>query len=247
VEQRWIGRVPIRVIHREQAMAAILDQIKARKPCFITFGNAHTVNLAQEDDEFAAALAGAMVLNDGVGVDLASRLLHGTPFPSNLAGTDFVPAILGWAPFPLRLFLLGSAPGVAEKAAAKLSKLGPGHEVVGTHDGFFLSDQEGKVRDMIRGADPSLILVGMGQPRQELWAWRNFAQFEATTMCVGALFEFVAGTVSRAPQWMRSARIEWIYRLAQEPKRLWRRYLVGNVKFMARILSDRARRHNSGR
>jgi exopolysaccharide biosynthesis WecB/TagA/CpsF family protein len=87
----------------------------------------------------------------------------------------------------------------------------------------------------------------MGQPRQELWAWRNFAQFEATTMCVGALFEFVAGTVSRAPQWMRSARIEWIYRLAQEPKRLWRRYLVGNVKFMARILSDRARRHNSGR
>jgi len=243
VEQRWIGRVPIRVIHRDQAIRAIHDQIKARTPSFVTFGNAHTVNLAQDDGEFAAALASAMVLNDGVGVDLASRLLHGSAFPSNLAGTDFVPSILDSSPSRLRLFLLGSAPGVAEKAAAKLSRLGPGHDIVGTHDGFFKPDEERGVRDRIEAAGPNLILVGMGQPRQELWASRNFADFEATTMCVGALFEFVAGTVPRAPQWMRSARIEWVHRLAHEPKRLWRRYLVGNVKFMARVFRERLTQH----
>lgn len=239
VEQRWIGRVPIRVIQREQALQAILNDIMSRRPSFITFANAHTVNLAQGDDEFAAALAGAMVLNDGVGVDWASRLLYGTPFPSNLAGTDFVPALLESSPSGLRLFLLGSGPGIAEQAAEKLARLGPGHVIAGTHDGFFPEAKESEIHDAIKAANPDLILVGMGQPRQELWAWRNFAQFGATTMCVGALFEFVAETVPRAPPWMRSARIEWVHRLLQEPGRLWRRYLIGNVAFMARVLRDR--------
>ena len=238
MEQRWIGRVPIKVLERQRAIDTILDRISARKPSLITFANAHTVNLAQESDAFAAALAGATILNDGIGVDLASRLLHGAPFPSNLAGTDFVPAMLASSPAPLRLFLLGSASGVAEKAAARLCGLGPGHDIAGTHDGFFRPDQEEEVRKIIREAKPELILVGMGQPRQELWAWRNFAEFEAATICVGALFEFVAGTVPRAPRWMRSARLEWVHRLAHDPKRLWRRYLIGNVKFMARVFRD---------
>jgi exopolysaccharide biosynthesis WecB/TagA/CpsF family protein len=212
----------------------------------VTFCNAHTVNLAEKDDEFAAALAKAKVLNDGVGVDLASRLLHGGPFPANLCGTDFVPAILSASPSSLRLFVVGSAAGVAEKAGEVLAKLGPGHKVVGAHHGFFSADQEEEVRAMIISAEPNLVLVGMGQPRQELWASCNFESFPAVTICVGALLEFAAGTVPRAAHWMRTARMEWVHRLICEPRRLWRRYLVGNVAFIARVLRQR-KHYRSGR
>jgi alpha-1,3-mannosyltransferase len=238
-KQRSIGRVRIDVLAWDQAIEQVIADVQSRTATFVTFCNAHTVNLAEKDDEFAAALAGAKVLNDGVGIDLGSRLLYGEPFPANLCGTDFVPAVLGASPSTLRLFLLGSAAGVAEKAGEALAKLGPGHKVVGAHHGFFPADEEEQVRAMIAKADPNLVLVGMGQPRQELWASRNFEHFPVVTMCVGALLEFAAGTVPRAPRWMRTARIEWVHRLMCEPRRLWRRYLVGNVAFVARVLRQR--------
>jgi alpha-1,3-mannosyltransferase len=238
-KQRSIGRVRIDVLASDETIAQVIADVQSRTPTFVTFCNAHSVNLAEKDDAFAAALATARVLNDGVGVNLASRLLYGEPFPANLCGTDFVPAILSASPLKLRLFLLGSAGGVAEKAGGALAKLGSGHSVVGAHHGFFAVHEEEEVRAMIVSADPNLVLVGMGQPRQELWASRNFESFPAVTMCVGALLEFAAGTVPRAPRWMRAARIEWVHRLICEPRRLWRRYLVGNVAFVARVLRQR--------
>jgi alpha-1,3-mannosyltransferase len=245
-KQRSIGRVRIDVLTWDAAIEQIIADIQSRTPTFVTFCNAHSVNLAQKDDAFAAALAKAKVLNDGVGVDLASRLLYGEPFPANLCGTDFVPAILSASPSSLRLFLIGSAAGVGERAGEALAKLGPGHKVVGAHHGFFAADEEEEVRATIATADPNLVLVGMGQPRQELWASRNFEHFPAVTMCVGALLEFAAGTVPRAPRWMRTARIEWVHRLICEPRRLWRRYLVGNVEFVARVLRERKRSRAQG-
>jgi alpha-1,3-mannosyltransferase len=238
-KQRSIGRVRIDVLTWDAAIEQIIADIQSRTPTFVTFCNAHTINLAEKNDEFAAVLASAGVFNDGVGVDLASRLLYGEPFPANLVGTDFVPGLLSASPSSLRLFLVGSAAGVAEKAGEALAKLGPGHKLVGAHHGFFPADAEDEVRAKIAGADPNLILVGMGQPRQELWTSRNFESFPAVTMCVGALFEFAAGTVPRAPRWMRTARTEWVHRLMCEPRRLWRRYLVGNVAFVARVLRQR--------
>jgi alpha-1,3-mannosyltransferase len=244
-KQRSIGRVRINVLAWDEAIEQVLADIQSRTPTFVTFCNAHTVNLADKSEEFAAVLSRAKVFNDGVGVDLASRLLYGHPFPANLVGTDLVPAILGASPSKLRLFLLGSAAGVAEKAGKALAKLGRGHEVVGAHDGFFPADEEEDIRATIMRADPNLILVGMGQPQQEFWASRNFQSFQAVTICVGALFEFAAGTVPRAPQWMRSARIEWVHRLMCEPGRLWRRYLVGNLRFTALVLRERSHRRTS--
>jgi alpha-1,3-mannosyltransferase len=113
-KQRSIGRVRINVLAWDEAIEQVLADIQSRTPTFVTFCNAHTVNLADKSEEFAAVLASAKVFNDGIGVDLASRLLYGESFPANLVGTDFVPGLLDSCPSKLRLFLICSAPGVAE-------------------------------------------------------------------------------------------------------------------------------------
>jgi alpha-1,3-mannosyltransferase len=244
---RRIGRVSIGVWERDAAIEQILADFACGQPRIVAFCNAHTVNLAAADEGLASVLGMAMVLNDGVGVDLASRLLYGEPFPSKLAGTDFVPALLKAAKTDLRIFLLGSKAGVAERAAVALRRLYPRHTVVGTHQGFFSRQEEEEVCRWMVETRPNLILVGMGQPQQEFWATRNFQKFAAVTMCVGAFLDFAAGTVPRAPLWLREIRLEWTYRLAHEPRRLWRRYLIGNFEFMLRLLHDRATRPRSSR
>jgi N-acetylglucosaminyldiphosphoundecaprenol N-acetyl-beta-D-mannosaminyltransferase/alpha-1,3-mannosyltransferase len=236
--RRAIGRVEVDVVTGDAAVARILAGVAERRPSMVSFCNAHTVNLAARSEALVAALAPSMVLNDGIGVDLASRLLHGAQFPENLNGTDFTPRLLRSAPAPLRVYLLGSAPGVAEIAAARLGSAFPQHRFVGTHHGFFTAADEERVAAAIAAAEPDLILVGMGQPRQEIWAAANFRRFAAVTMCIGAFLDFSAGNVARAPDWLRRMRAEWVYRLAQEPRRLAGRYLVGNGLFLMRTLSQ---------
>ena len=235
--RRRIGNVDVHVLRRAEAIALILEKVERRTPQLVAFCNAHTVNLAARDGELARILNSGLVLNDGVGVDMASRLLHGAPFPDNLAGTDFTPALLAAASRPLRLFLIGSAPGVAERAAAELRKSCP-HQIVGTHHGFFSAGEEAEIAERIARAEPDLILAGMGQPRQEVWASAWFERFPAVTMCVGAFLDFAAGAVPRAPLWVRRSRLEWAYRLFLEPRRLARRYLIGNAAFLLRMGRD---------
>jgi alpha-1,3-mannosyltransferase len=237
---RVIGRVRIAVLERDEAIARILASFRSGEPLLVGFCNAHTVNLAASDRQFAASLGSFLMLNDGVGVDLASRILYEEPFPSNLVGTDLVPELLGAAEPGLRLFLIGSADGVAARAGKALCRQFPAHAIVGTHHGFLSSDEQEKLALAVRAARPDLILVGMGQPRQELWSLEHLADVPAVTMCVGAFLEFAAGTIPRAPRWLRTARLEWLYRLALEPRRLARRYLVGNVEFMLRVFRQRA-------
>jgi alpha-1,3-mannosyltransferase len=237
---RRIGRVEVQVLEQLAALQLMLSRIESGEPHLVGFCNAHTVNLAARDDAFVTALQSFVMLNDGIGVDLASRILYGEPFPTNLVGTDFVPALLNTAQFDLRVYLLGSSATAVGEARASLTKSHPRHTIVGAHHGFFSSAEHEAIVDDIRAASPDLILVGMGQPRQELWSYHNLADVPAVTICVGALFEFIAGSVPRAPRWMRSARLEWLYRLALEPRRLGRRYLIGNVEFMARLLRSHA-------
>ena len=237
--QRKIGRVKIEVLPRDAAIELIRAAFKSGRPRLIGFCNAHTVNLAARNDEFATALQSFTILNDGVGVDVASRVLYGEAFPTNLVGTDFVPDLLE-ATSSLRVFLLGSATAVSERALAVLQERYKQHNFVGAHHGFFAASEDETVVAKIRKAAPDLILVGMGQPRQEVWSQDNLCDIPAVTMCVGALLEFSAGSVPRAPSWVRTARLEWAYRLVLEPRRLGKRYLIGNFEFIARVLRDRA-------
>jgi alpha-1,3-mannosyltransferase len=133
--------------------------------------------------------------------------------------------------------LLGSKPHVVQRAAAVLSKRYPQHLVVGQRDGYFDEGMSEDIAGEIRRSAADVVLVAMGNPKQEIWLARHL---EATGcklgFAVGALFDFMAMEVRRAPAWVQTCRLEWLYRLCQEPARLWTRYIVGNPKFLTHVL-----------
>ena len=165
----------------------------------------------------------------------------GRKFPENLNGTDFVPHFLGATRHRLRIFLLGARPRVVKAAARQFAAAWPQHDIVGVRDGYFHSDQQ--ILEVCRAINRSkadVVLVGLGNPLQEQWISRYGPSLEPKLqIAVGALFDFLAGNVRRAPTWIRRIRCEWMYRLAQEPRRLFSRYLIGNFVFLRRAASDR--------
>ena len=233
--------VPIARLTAAEALEEVEKLFARESPAFVAHTNAHTINLAYEDPSYRQTLQRAdLILNDGKGVMLAARL-HGKRFAQDLNGNFFGRLVMeraaerGW-----RIFFLGGAPQVAEKAADRLREEIPGINVVGTRDGYFDSDED--AISTVKAADAELLMVGMGNPLQERWLERCLASTGARVgIGVGAFFDFIAGTVPRAPAWMNRVGLEWVHRLAQEPKRMWRRYLVGNPAFVLRNLRRRVR------
>lgn len=223
----------------EEALATIGALVAKGGPALVAYANANTMNVAWEDPEYGEVLRGAdIVLNDGVGVQMAARM-RGQRFPANLNGSDLNPMILelaarrGW-----KVFLLGAADGVAEEAAARLSERFSGLTIVGTHHGYPTDDDE--VVRMVRAAGADLLMVAMGNPAQESWLHSNLSATGAKVgIGVGAFFDFTAGAQKRAPAWMNKVGLEWLHRLARDPGRLWRRYVVGNPVFLWRAWKTR--------
>jgi N-acetylglucosaminyldiphosphoundecaprenol N-acetyl-beta-D-mannosaminyltransferase len=198
--------------------------------------NAAILVEAERHPEFHRAITTAdFVTADGMSVVWASRCVRngGSPLVARVATPDIVDELLpravrhGW-----RVFLLGAGPNVADTAAARLRERFPGLALAGARDGYFEWNQSVDVAEAIRAANADLLLVGMGSPRQELW----LAEFGHLTgakfaLGVGGVLDILAGRARRAPRWMQYCGLEWFYRLIREPRRLWRRYLVGNVKF----------------
>lgn len=245
-ERRWtprylrIGGFEIPYVSRKQAIAAIDRSFDDRRQIRVAFCNANTMLQALTAPDYARALARLLVLNDGVGVNLCARLFTGRPFEENLNGTDFTPALLAETRRDLKIYLLGARPGVAEKAADRIEAEYPRHAVVGVRDGYFSDGEAAGVIAKINAASPDLVLVALGNPRQEQFMVAHGASIEAPALlAVGALFDFIAGEVVRAPALVRALRAEWLFRLAQEPRRLGRRYTVDVLRFFATILRVR--------
>ena len=197
--------------------------------------NAHTLNLAWSDARFRRVLRRAdAVLNDGIGLDIYA-LMAGERFAANFIGTDLFPRLFQSADpeTPLRVFLYGAKPGRAEAAARRIRERFPNVRVVGTIDGHTRVG----VIDTINAVSPDLLLVGMGNPLQEIWIDENRANIDVGVVAgVGALIDFLSGEVARAPHVMRRLRVEWLFRLGLEPKRMFRRYVLGNPAFLWRSL-----------
>lgn len=224
-------------LRQDEAISLLSQVIREKTFTKVSFLNAHNANIACSDTEFAAVLDDFLVLADGIGVDIAARWLYGAPFPDNLNGTDFVPALLKASDRPLTVALLGAKRANAERAAERLSQIAPQHNILVVHDGFFTAQEEPEIVAAIRDLRPDILLVAMGVPRQELWIARNLGPEHCTLpIAVGALLDFLSGSVPRAPAWMRQFRLEWLFRLIIEPGRLWRRYIVGNPLFLFRVL-----------
>lgn len=235
-DRRQIGPVSCAPMPREAAIREVVRAVEDREARVFAFCNMHTFNLARRLPALAGALSRATVFNDGIGVDLASRLIHGKAFPANLNGTDLTPAVLAGLQSPIRVCLVGSRPEVVTRAAAVLEARYPCIQVVNVHDGFFDATEGERLIDTLARIDPDLVLVGMGNPRQELWAINAATRVAATFLCVGAFLDFTSGSIQRAPGMVRRLRGEWLYRLAQEPRRLGGRYLIGGPRFMVDIL-----------
>ncbi|WP_425040318.1 WecB/TagA/CpsF family glycosyltransferase [Primorskyibacter sp. S187A] len=202
----------------------------------VAFFNAHCANERARTPAYARALRRAeFVLPDGIGIELAARL-DGRALAENLNGTDFVPALLARAAKAGRsVFLLGGRPGTAQAAAQRLCMDIPGLRVVGMRDGYGGIKRRQDTIDEINESGADIVLVALGVPLQELWIDANRHAIDADVVLgVGALFDFLAGNVRRAPGLVRRARMEWAWRLAMEPRRMAKRYLVGNATFLAR-------------
>jgi N-acetylglucosaminyldiphosphoundecaprenol N-acetyl-beta-D-mannosaminyltransferase len=217
----------------------------------VMYVNAHVVNRSRALPELRDALRDAdLVYCDGYGVRLAAKSLH-MEVPHRMTGADWV---WGLAALCERaghsLYLLGSDPAIAREAADHLQRWYPDLKIAGTHHGYFELDSphNERVLEDIAQRKPDIVLVGMGTPKQELWAQRYADRVDADVVwTMGALFDYVSGHTPRAPRWLADNGAEWIFRLAIEPHRMWRRYLLGNPAFLSRVLTETRRRRHNGR
>jgi N-acetylglucosaminyldiphosphoundecaprenol N-acetyl-beta-D-mannosaminyltransferase len=232
-----IGGLPIDALDLQGAVSAIEELVSGGKGGAVFTPNVdHVVEFDQNPRLRDAYRAADLSLADGMPVVWASRLL-GPALPERVAGSDLVLPLMqrararGW-----RVFLLGGQEGVAALAAKKLSGSLPGLEIAGTLapriDMSEPRERRAEVVDAVRAARPHLVVVGFGAPKQELWIHEAREALEpAVLLGLGASIDFIAGTVPRAPAWMSRVGLEWIYRLAREPRRLWRRYVLKDPKF----------------
>ena len=235
--------VRVHMLDETAALGRIEQLHDVGPPGLVSYVNPNTVNLTFRDPAFVATLACAdLRLADGFGIRIAARR-QGVRVPAILNGSDFNAAVLrraaarGWP-----VFLLGGQGPVAERAAQRLSERIAGLRVVGTQHGFFTDGESDAVVDRVRASGASVLMVALGQPRQEQWLARHLERTGARVgLGVGGFLDFSAGAVRRAPAWMNRAGLEWTYRLAQEPRRLAHRYLIGNPVFLARVLRPAAR------
>ena len=212
-----------------------LDEMVKKRSSFGVFINAHCLNIACRDKDYAEILNQAdAVWPDGSGVRMAGRLRK-FPVPENVNGTDMFPLICGKS---YRIYMLGGGPGVAEKAMRKARERFPAAEFVGAAPGFFAdAAQERSVIAEINRLDPDILLVAMGVPKQEKWiAAHRHELVCGAALAVGGLLDFISERIPRAPMWMRRMGIEWCYRLYREPRRMFRRYVFGNPLFLFRVI-----------
>ncbi|MGY6631119.1 MAG: WecB/TagA/CpsF family glycosyltransferase [Wenzhouxiangella sp.] len=210
-------------------------------PLQLCFVNPDCINQARRNAAYRHCLNQAdLVVPDGIGMRLAGSLL-GRGFRQNVNGTDLFPRLLErLGASGHRLYLLGGSPGVAEATADWARQACPDVVIAGHHHGFFTAEEQAGVIADIRASGADVLLVAMGAPRQELWIAENAqACGVKVAMGVGGLFDFCAGRIPRAPQWLRELGLEWSWRLYQEPGRMWRRYLIGNLSFLIAVAMQR--------
>jgi exopolysaccharide biosynthesis WecB/TagA/CpsF family protein len=226
----------------------LIDAVRFGRRMQVNFLNAHCVNLAAQDHAYRAILhASDLLLPDGSGIGLAARIAR-QPLGENLNGTDLFPELCERAARSgIAIYLLGGQPGVAAAAAEAMQARYPMLRIAGTRDGFFAAEQVDAVIAEINRSGAGMVFVGMGVPLQEKWIAHHRVRFAAPVLLgVGGLFDYYSGRIARAPLALRKLGCEWAWRLMMEPRRLARRYLLGNALFMVRAWLHAASAHAGG-
>lgn len=233
----------------EEAVAGIITAAADRRRGVVVTPNVDHVVQVSENAALRAVYSDAMyVLADGAPVVAASRLRRATRLPGRVTGADLFPRLCADAATTgLSVAVVGGNPGVATEAMRRLQHRHPTLHVRGTYSPPFGFERDAaeceRIVAMINAWRPDLLFLGLGAPKQELWAGAHLSRLDVgPVLCVGAALDFVAGTVPRAPRWMQAIGMEWSWRLAREPRRLAYRYLVRGVRFLPLVLKDLRRR-----
>ncbi len=243
-----IGYALIDNCSSQEACAAIIAHARAGgEPAYVTTANAHHVVLLDRDLHLREIYARAdLVVPDGGSLLLAARLF-GRRLQERITGVDMFQTLCGLAAEDsLHVFLLGGRPKSADLAAMVLKQRFPPLQISTYCPPFGFEKTTAGIEETVqavRGANPDLLFVALGAPKQEYWIYEYGLRLSVPVCIgVGATFEMVAGVVPRAPLWMQNHACEWLYRLCLEPRRMWRRYLVGNVEFGAIVSRQWVRR-----
>ncbi|MCB1734808.1 MAG: WecB/TagA/CpsF family glycosyltransferase [Gammaproteobacteria bacterium] len=222
-----------------ETMLAVVDQDRPQQLCFV---NADCFNIAARNDVYRQCLKDAQwVFADGIGVKLAGKILN-RDIKQNVNGTDLFPRLCdAMQGTDKSLYLLGARPGIAQAVAEWVAEHYPDCRIAGHHHGYLKDDSEEQaVLADIRESGADMLMVAFGAPRQDLWVAEHLQDSGVKlAMGVGGLFDFYSGRIARAPQWMREMALEWLFRFLQEPRRMWRRYFVGNFVFLIHIYRER--------
>lgn len=251
-EQVTILGARIDNISWEQTLEKISGLVEQKTPSYVVTPNVDHLIRFQNDADFVRIYQNAaLVLADGMPLLWASKFL-GTPIKEKISGSDLAPKIAELAASKgYSLFLLGGREGAAEQAAQVLISRYPGLIVAGHYCppmGFEHDAAENeKITRLIKQASPDILFVGLGSPKQERWISRYHNEIGVpVSIGIGVTFEFIAGIVKRAPAWMQHAGLEWFWRLLMEPARLWRRYLVDDMKYFILIFKEKVALRKKG-
>jgi len=238
LEQVEIYGCPVDNLSFEETLDRLVEIARGTSPKFVVTPNVDHLILLKRDSEFHAAYQDASLrVADGMPLLWAARLLR-QPLKDKVSGSDVVPALCARAAQEgLSVYFLGGGPGAAEVAAEGLVEKNPGLEVAGTlcpPFGFHRDpDQNGEVIETVRQANPRILFVALGAPKQELWMHEHREALGVPlSIGIGASIDFEAGVQKRAPRWMQRSGFEWVYRLARDPVRMGKRYLGRDLPFV---------------
>ena len=235
--------VPVSAVNMAQAVATIESWIEKRQTQYVCVTGVHGVMESQRDEKLLRTHAGAgLVTPDGMPLLWLGRL-RGFKEMDRVYGPDLMLRLCGRSlTGGYRHYLYGGGEGVPERLSARLAERFPGIHIAGTYSPPFrpLSPEEDDaVVRRINAARPDIVWIGLGTPKQERWMEAHRDRLEAAVLIgVGAAFDFHAGSKRQAPHWMQRSGLEWLFRVANEPRRLWRRYLVNNTWFLTLVLAE---------
>lgn len=232
--------VGISRVERSDVIAFVVERAAAGRTAVVNNVNVHAMNLARRNARFATALEESdVVFCDGFGVKVAASLA-GARLGERMTPPDWIDGLFdACARMGLSLFFLGDEERVVAAFAAEVARRHPRARIAGWHHGFFSveGDENRRVLELINAAKPDVIVTGMGMPRQELWAHDNLRALDhGVVIAAGGMFRMYLGLVRRCPPWLSRHCLEWAWRLAQEPRRLFARYVFGNAAFLLRLV-----------
>lgn len=229
------------VLNMKETVELVDEYVKTKTPLHLMGVNADKINDLNKNKLMKRIVNSCGIINaDGASVVLASKFLN-IPLPERVAGIDLMQDLIGLSEKKeYKIYLLGAKQVVVEKTAEVLKTKHPKLNVVGIHNGYFKEEDWYKISCEIKEKDPDFVFVGITSPLKEyLIEYLQNQGNSCVFMGVGGSFDVISGNIPRAPKWMQNNNLEWLFRVIQEPKRLFKRYLFGNFKFIKNVFKEK--------